>query len=55
MPIIFFDRYTEMPGCFHDIRKCQIALAVRYAYYLIKTSNGISDMLSICQGFFALF
>ena len=55
MPVLFLDSDTKMPGGFDDIGKCQIAVGVRYTFHLIETSQGISYMVCISQGFFALF
>ena len=55
MPVMFFDSYTKMSGCFDDICKCQVTVAVRYPFHLIETGQGISYMVSIRQGFFTLF
>src|SRR5664280_596793 len=55
MPIGFLDSNTKMRGCFYEICKCQIAVTIRYPFHLIETSYGISDMVSISQGFFTQF
>ena len=55
MSVGFISSDLKICTCFENICKCKSPVAVTYLYNLIKPYHGISDMISIRQGFFTLF